>query len=83
MESIVYLLQEQSQQIAKIENELSDTKKALAERKQIERAKGLIMSKMGLSEVDAYKELRRTAMEQNRKIIEVAENILSLAKPIS
>jgi Nitrate and nitrite sensing/ANTAR domain len=81
MESIIQLLQEQSQQIAKIESELSDTKKALAERKQIEHAKGLIMNKMGISEVEAYKVLRKTAMEQNRKIIEVAENILSLAKP--
>jgi hypothetical protein len=80
MESIIHLLQEQSQQIAKIENELSSTKQALAERKQIERAKGLIMSKMGLSEVEAYKVLRKTAMEQNRKIVEVAENILLLAK---
>lgn len=83
MESIIQLLQAQSQQIAKIENELTDTKKALAERKQIERAKGLVMSKMGLTEVEAYKVLRKTAMEQNRKIIEVAENILSLAKEAS
>lgn len=79
LESIISLLQAQSQQIAKIENELFNTKKALAERKQIERAKGIIMMKMEVSEADAYKVLRNTAMEQNRKIIEVAENILSLA----
>lgn len=78
--SIISLLQEQSQQIAKIETELSDTKKALAERKQIERAKGIIMNKMGVSEVEAYKVLRDTAMGQNRKIIEVAENVLALVK---
>ncbi len=78
--SIISLLQAQSQKIATIENELSDTKKALSERKQIERAKGLVMSKMGITEMEAYKVLRTTAMEQNRKIIEVAENILSLAK---
>lgn len=80
MESIIHLLQEQSQQIAKIESELTGTKKALAERKQIEQAKGLIMSKMGVSEVEAYKVMRKTAMEQNRKIIEIAENVLLLAK---
>lgn len=80
MESIIHLLQLQSQQIAKIESELTGTKKALAERKQIEHAKGLIMSKMGVSEVEAYKVMRKSAMEQNRKIIEIAENILLLAK---
>lgn len=80
MESIIHLLQVQSQQIAKIESELTGTKKALAERKQIEQAKGLVMNKMGVSEVEAYKVMRKTAMEQNRKIIEIAENILSLAK---
>ncbi|SNR90806.1 response regulator receiver and ANTAR domain protein [Methylobacillus rhizosphaerae] len=77
MESIVSLLQQQSQQIAEIENELAETKQALAERKQIERAKGLLMSQRGISEVEAYKILRSTAMEQNRKIIDVANNILA------
>lgn len=79
VESFISLLQAQSQQIAKIENELFDTKKALSERKQIERAKGLIMVKMEMSEAEAYKVLRNTAMQQNRTIIEVAENVLSLA----
>lgn len=77
MESIISLLQHQSQQIAEIENELSETKKALAERKLIERAKGLLMSTLNISEVEAYKIMRSTAMEQNRKIIDVAENLLA------
>lgn len=76
IESVISLLQQQSQQIAEMESELSETKKALTERKQIERAKGLLMSTLGLSEVDAYKTMRSTAMEQKRKIIDVAENIL-------
>lgn len=83
IESFISLLQAQSQQIAKIENELFDTKKALAERKQIERAKGLIMMKMEISEAEAYKVLRKTAMEQNRTIIEIAENVLLLANTSS
>jgi len=76
IESVMALLQQQSQQIAEMENELSETKKALSERKQNERAKGVLMSTMAISEVDAYKVLRSTAMEQNRKIIDVAQNIL-------
>lgn len=80
IESIMSLLQAQSQKIAAIENELTDTKKALSDRKLIERAKGLVMNQMGITEVEAYQVLRTTAMAQNRKIIQVAENILSLAK---
>lgn len=76
IESMFALLQQQSQQIAEMESELSETKKALAERKQIERAKGLLMSTQNISEVEAYKWLRSTAMGQNRKIIDIAENIL-------
>jgi prefoldin subunit 5 len=81
IESVISLLQQQSQQIAEMESELSETKKALAERKQIERAKGLLMSTLGLTEVEAYKTMRSTAMEQKRKIIDVAENILLQHKP--
>lgn len=78
IESIVSLLHHQTQQIADIENELSKTKKALNERKVIERAKGLVMQRFAISEEEAYKYLRSTAMSQNRKIIEVAENILEI-----
>lgn len=78
--SMITLLQQQSRQIAEMESELSDTKKALVERKQIERAKGLLMNTMGINEMEAYKTLRNLAMEQNRKIIDVAENILAKQK---
>ncbi|HEY0906098.1 MAG TPA: ANTAR domain-containing protein, partial [Methylophilus sp.] len=81
MESIITLLQQQSQQIAEIETELSETKKALAERKVIERAKGMLMTSLGLNEVEAYKVMRSTAMEQNRKLVDVAENILLQRQP--
>ncbi|SDK41681.1 ANTAR domain-containing protein [Methylophilus rhizosphaerae] len=80
MASMITLLQQQSRQIAEMESELSDTKKALTERKQIERAKGLLMNQLGIDEMEAYKTLRNTAMAQNRKIIDVAENILAQQK---
>lgn len=80
IESMFALLQQQSQQISEIENELIETKKALSERKLIERAKGVVMSTQNISEVEAYKWLRSTAMDQNRKIIDIAENILALHK---
>jgi len=75
--SIMQLLQQQSQQIAEMEITLADTKKALSERKVIERAKGLLMRKFDIDEMEAYKQLRSTAMTQNRKIVDIAENILA------
>jgi hypothetical protein len=80
IESMFSLLQQQSQQISEMESELVETKKALAERKVIERAKGILMSTQNISEVEAYKWLRSTAMDQNRKIIDIAENIISHQK---
>lgn len=82
LESVISLLQQQSQQIASMEAELAETKKALTERKQIERAKGVLMSTRGLTEVEAYTVMRSTAMEQKRKIIDIAENILTLHKQV-
>ena len=78
MASVIHLLQQQSAQIAEIEHELSATKKALNERKYIERAKGVLMRQLAISEEEAYKILRTTAMEQNRKIFEVAESIIEI-----
>lgn len=78
IQSISHLLQQQSRQIADIENELTETKKALSERKVIERAKGMLMEKMAFNELDAYQSMRKTAMDQNRKLIDIAENIISL-----
>lgn len=78
MASIIHLLQQQSQQIADIEMELSATKKSLNERKTIEKAKGILMQKMRVSEEEAYKVMRSNAMQQNRKIADVAENIVEL-----
>lgn len=57
--------------------ELESTRSALKERKAIDRAKGILMKTKGLDEDAAYKLLRRTAMNQNRKIVEVAESLIS------
>ena len=57
--------------------ELETTRSALKERKLIDRAKGILMKTKGLDEDAAYKLLRRTAMNQNRKIVDVAESLIS------
>jgi response regulator NasT len=59
--------------------ELSDTKLKLAERKVLERAKGLLMEHHKLSEQEAYQKLRRLAMDKNLKLSEVAQRIIDAA----
>ena len=64
---------------AKLQDELDRTKSALEDRKILDRAKGLLMATRKLSEDDAYKMLRQTAMSQNRRLLDVAESVLAMA----
>lgn len=60
--------------------ELAQTRSTLAGRKQIDRAKGLLMRERGLTEDQAYHELRKLAMNRGMRVIDVAENVLAVAK---
>ena len=62
----------------KLLEELSDTKSKLAERKVIERAKGLLMERQRFTEEQAYQKLRGMAMSKNLKLSEVAQRILDV-----
>ena len=64
---------------ARLQTELEKTKTALEERKVIERAKGVLMRLRQISEEDAYALLRRTAMNENRKIAEIAQSVVTAA----
>ncbi|MNW02632.1 Nitrate regulatory protein [compost metagenome] len=57
--------------------EIDKARATLQERKTIERAKGVLMNYRQLSEGDAYKLIRQTAMNQNRRMLDVADAILS------
>lgn len=61
---------------SRLTDELEAARNELAERKTIDRAKGILMKSKGLSEPEAYDLLRKTAMNQSRKIIEVAESLI-------
>lgn len=62
---------------ARMQAELHEAKTALAERKTIDRAKAILMDTRGLSEPDAYALLRTTAMNQGRRIAEVADALIT------
>lgn len=64
---------------ARMARELDDVKTELENRKLIDRAKGILMRTRGLSEPDAYALMRKTAMNQNRKISEIAESLITAA----
>jgi response regulator NasT len=64
---------------SRLNRELEETRSELENRKVIDRAKGLLMRSRGLSEDEAYALLRRTAMNQNRKIVEIAQNLVTAA----
>lgn len=78
-QSVIDLLQAQSRRLASMEIELATARRALDERKIIERAKGILMARFKLSEDVAYKRMQTASMEQNRRLAEVAEAILTLA----
>lgn len=62
---------------ARMQTELHEAKTALAERKTVDRAKAILMNSRNLSETDAYALLRTTAMNQNRRIVDVAEALIT------
>lgn len=77
--SILELVQEQAQRLQTMGEELDTVRASLNERKVIERAKGLLMAHRQLSEEEAHKTMRQMAMNQNRRLIEVAEAVLAMA----
>ena len=65
---------------ARLQDELERTRSALEERKVIDRAKGILMKAKNLSEEAAYTLLRNTAMNENKKIAEVAQSVITAAE---
>ncbi|SFM73342.1 nitrate- and nitrite sensing domain-containing protein [Variovorax sp. OV329] len=76
--TLLQLLQSQSTRLAGMEAELDAARRALHERKVIERAKGVLMSRLRMSEEAAFRALQKTSMDQNRRLLDVAEATLSL-----
>jgi hypothetical protein len=77
--SILELVQEQARRLQSMSDELDTVRASLNERKLIERAKGLLMAHRSLSEEAAHKTMRQMAMNQNRRVVDVAEAVLAMA----
>lgn len=64
---------------SRMARELEEARSELEGRKVVDRAKGILMKSRGLSEEAAYTLLRKTAMNQNRKISDVAQSLVTAA----
>ena len=60
--------------------ELDNARGELQERKLIERAKGLLMQRQGLSEPEAYAKLRKAAMNKSVKLADIAQQMIDMAE---
>jgi response regulator NasT len=63
-----------------LRDELKDVQDRLAERKIIERAKGLLAQQKRVSENDAFQMMRKLAMDRNRRLVDVAQQIIDIAE---
>jgi response regulator NasT len=63
----------------RMRTELAETKRALEERKVIDRAKGMLMRARGIGEDEAYALLRKTAMDQGKRVADVANALVTAA----
>ena len=63
--------------------ELEKTKTSLAERKVIERAKGIIMEQRDCTEAEAYRTLQKMAMDRKKRLAEIAQDVLSIAEVLT
>src|SRR5262249_42738870 len=63
----------------KLQAELEHAKDALKERKVVDRAKGVLMKAKNVSEEEAYDLMRKAAMNENKKIVEIAQSMLTAA----
>ncbi|WP_414146951.1 nitrate- and nitrite sensing domain-containing protein [Erwinia sp. BNK-24-b] len=80
---VLGLVQEQAQRLQTQDSELAAMRATLQDRKQIDRAKALLMQHHGLSEEQAWQSLRKMAMDQNRRMADIASALLSVAAVFS
>lgn len=65
--------------LQELRDELDKARATLVERKLVERAKGILMAQRGINEDDAYRALRKLAMDKGKRIAEIAEQVISVS----
>jgi len=80
VKSILELAVSRFRAFNRMREELDRTKQALEERKTVERAKGILMKQRGINEQEAYALLRKAAMNENRRLADVAQSVVTAAQ---
>ena len=62
---------------------IAEAQTKLVERKVVERAKGFLMQQKGITEEEAFRMLRKLAMDRNAKLLDVAQQVVDVAKMLS
>lgn len=75
--SVLHLAVRRFQAFSRLQDELTEAKSALAERKLIDRAKALLMKRRNIDEPSAYALLRKQAMDSGRRITDVADALIT------
>ena len=65
---------------ARLREELEQAKSQLADRKVIDRAKAILMKARGIGEEEAYALLRKTAMNEKKKLAEIAQSVVTASE---
>jgi AmiR/NasT family two-component response regulator len=77
LEPTIALAIRRFEQFEALRKEAADLRQTLEDRKVIERAKGLLMKHVGLDEPEAFRRLQKLAMDSNRRLVEVAQMVLT------
>jgi response regulator NasT len=78
LEPAITIARTRFQEFEAMRQEADNLRQALEDRKSIERAKGIIMKKSHLEEAEAFRRLQKIARDKNRKLVEIAQMILSV-----
>jgi response regulator NasT len=80
VKSIVDLCVSRFNAFARLREELAQARSQLADRKAIDQAKGLVMKAKSISEEQAYAMMRKVAMNEGKKIVDIARSIITAAE---
>ena len=80
IKSILDLCVSRFNAFARLRDELERAKSDLQERRVVDRAKGILMKSKNLSEEDAYRLLRKVAMRESKKIVEIAQSVITASE---
>jgi response regulator NasT len=78
----IAIAMERFREFVTLRAEAADLKQALEDRKTIERAKGILMQRTGLSEPDAFRRLQKLASNKSKKLVEIAHMIVTAEEAV-